>query len=273
MSWKGKDSMPCVIQKFGGACFADTERLFAVARKLMACGPQPVVAVVSAQQSVTDQLIRQMHAVGGTTASPAMDVLLATGELQSAALVAAALGHLGRRTEVVSPWSVFQTDAVCGNATIEAVHVHAICEALRCGVLPIVPGFIGATAQGRLTTLGRGGSDYSAVALGVALGAARVELYKAEVDGVYTADPHTVPDAQRLEVLTHAEALRLACAGGKVLHAKAAALAYYWSMPVYVRPAFAPGPGTAIGIEHTRPGVATQHTPTTFSLISRPDTV
>jgi len=73
--------------------------------------------------------------------------------------------------------------------------------------------------------------------------------------------------------LTHAEALRLACAGGKVLHAKAAALAYYWSMPVYVRPAFAPGPGTAIGIEHTRPCIATQHTPSTFSLISRPDTV
>jgi aspartate kinase len=170
----------------------------------------------------------------------------------------------------VPPWSVFQTDAVWGNATIEAVHVHAICAALRCGVLPIVPGFIGATAQGHLTTLGRGGSDYSAVALGVALGAERVELYKAEVDGVYNADPHTVPEAQRFEVLTHAEALRLACAGGKVLQAKAAALAYGWSMPVYVRPAFAPGPGTAIGIEHTRPGVAAQHTPTTFSLITVP---
>ena len=96
--------MPCVIQKFGGACFADTERLFAVARQLLSCGPQPVVAVVSAPQGVTDQLLRQMHAVRGTTASPAMDVLLATGELQSAALVAAALGHLGRRTEVVPPW-------------------------------------------------------------------------------------------------------------------------------------------------------------------------
>ena len=264
--------MPCVIQKFGGACFADTERLFAVARKLLSCGPQPVVAVVSAPQGVTDHLTRQMRAVGGTSASPAMDLLLATGELQSAATVAAALGHLGRRTEVLLPWAVFQTDAVWGNATIEAVHVHALWEALRCGVLPIVPGFIGATAQGRLTTLGRGGSDYSAVVLGVALGAARVELYKAEVDGVYNADPHRVPDAQRFEALTHAEALRLACAGGKVLQAKAAALAYCWSIPVYVCPAFAPGPGTAIGIEHTRPCAATRHMPTTFSLLARPDT-
>ena len=98
-----------------------------------------------------------------------------------------------------------------------------------------------------------------------------MELYKAEVDGVYNADPQTVPDAQRFEVLTHAEALRLACAGGKVLHAKAAALAYCWSMPVYVRPAFAPGPGTAIGSEHTRPGVATRNPPPTFSLIALPD--
>jgi aspartate kinase len=265
--------MPCVIQKFGGACFADTERLCAVARQLLSCGPAPVVAVVSAPQGVTDHLIRQMRVVGGTTASPAMDVLLATGELQSAALVAAALGHLGRRTAVVPPWAVFQTDAVWGNATIEAVHVHAIREALRCGVLPIVPGFIGATAHGRLTTLGRGGSDYSAVALGVALGAARVELYKAEVDGVYNADPQTVPEAQRFERLTHAEALRLACAGSKVLQAKAAALAYDWSMPVYVRPAFAPGPGTAIGLEPTRPRVAPRNPPPTCSLLALPDTL
>jgi len=112
--------MQCVIQKFGGACFADIERLFAVARKLVSCGQQPVVAVVSAQQGVTDQLLHQMRAVGGTIESPAMDVLLATGELQSAALVAAALGHLGRRTEVVPPWSVFQTDAVLDAASVSA---------------------------------------------------------------------------------------------------------------------------------------------------------
>ena len=271
LAWKETDRMPCVIQKFGGACFADTVRLCAVARRLLAGGPHPVVAVVSAPQGVTDHLIRQMRAVGGTPVSPAMDVLLATGELQSAALVAAALEHLGRRTAVVPPWTVFQTDAVWGNATIEAVHVHAIREALRGGILPIVPGFIGATAQGRLTTLGRGGSDYSAVALGVALGAARVELYKAEVDGVYTADPQTVPEAQRLEHLTHAEALRLACAGGTVLQAKAAALASAWSMPLYVRPAFAPGPGTAIGMEPPRPRVAPRHTPPTCVLLTRPD--
>jgi aspartate kinase len=261
--------MQCVIQKFGGACFADTERLFAVAQKLISRGQQLVVAVVSARQGVTDQLIQQMHVVGGAIESSAMDVLLATGELQSAALVAAALEHLGRRTEVVPPWSVFQTDAVCGNATIEAVHVQAIHEALRCGIIPIVPGFIGATAHGRITTLGRGGSDYSAVALGVALGAERVELYKAEVDGVYNADPHKVQNARRFEVLTHAEALRLARAGGKVLQEKAATLAYYWSMPVYIRPAFAQGLGTAIGTKRTRPRRIVRDTLSTFSLLGQ----
>jgi len=247
--------MSCVIQKFGGACFADTQRLLTVARKIVSCAQLPVV-VVSAQQGMTDQLIHRMRDVGGTLASPAMDVLLATGELQSAALVAAAIGQVGKCAEVVPPWTVFETDAVFGNATIKTVHVQGIREMLRRGVLPIVPGFVGITVDRRLTTLGRGGSDYSAVALGVALGAEGVELYKAEVDGVYNADPHQVPDAYRFDILTHVEALQLARAGSKVLQEKAAALADYWSMPVYVRPAFAPGRGTAIGIGQSRPAVA-----------------
>jgi len=256
--------MPYVIQKFGGACFADTQRLWTVARTIVSGALLPVV-VVSAQQGVTDQLLQRMRAVGGTLGSPAMDALLATGELQSAALVAAAIGHLGQGAEVVLPWSVFETDAVFGNATIQVVHVHGIREVLSRGIVPIVPGFIGATGQGRLTTLGRGGSDYTAIALGVALGADRVELYKAEVDGIYTADPQEVPEASRFEVLTHAEALHLARAGSKVLQEKAAALAAAWAMPIYVRPAFAPGRGTAIGVGQRRPAV-THATPTPFRL-------
>ena len=113
--------------------------------------------------------------------------------------------------------------------------------------MPIVPGFIGGTCDGRVTTLGRGGSDYSAVALGVALQAARVELCKAEVDGVYEADPHTNGHARRFETLTYTEALRLSRSGAKVLQEKAAALAGRWAIPVLVRPAFAEGRGTMIG--------------------------
>jgi aspartate kinase len=112
--------------------------------------------------------------------------------------------------------------------------------------VPVVPGFIGATRDGRLTTLGRGGSDYSAVALGVALHAARIELCKAEVDGVYDADPHIHDGARRFDTLTHAEALRLSRSGAKVLQDKAAALACRWAIPVLVRPAFAEGRGTTI---------------------------
>jgi aspartate kinase len=109
-----------------------------------------------------------------------------------------------------------------------------------------VPGFIGVTSDGRLTTLGRGGSDYTAVALAVALLARRVELCKAEVDGVYDADPHTHPDAQRFDSLTHEEAVRLSRGGAKVLQGKAAELAQRWQIPILVRSTFGQGRGTAI---------------------------
>jgi aspartate kinase len=239
--------MQCIVQKFGGACFADRERLMRVARRLAAGGDLATVVVVSAQQGVTDQLCSQMKSLGRPKGSPASDLLLATGELQSAALLSAAIEQCGQRAEVLLPWTVFRTDAVFGDATILEVETAAVLDCLRRGVLPIVPGFIGATHDGRLTTLGRGGSDYSAVALGVALRAQRVELCKAEVDGVYDADPNACNAARRFETLTHAEALQLSRAGAKVLQEKAASLAARWALPVLVRPAFADGPGTTIG--------------------------
>jgi aspartate kinase len=237
--------MRCVIQKFGGACLTSKQRLFRVARKLLA-SRRPTVAVVSARQGATDRLLGQMHGLGGTGPSPALDLLLATGELQSAALLAAAVSQLGGKAMVAPPWLVFQTDGVWGDATIRKVDVRLVRQYMKQGMIPIVPGFLGGAADGAITTLGRGGSDYSAVALGVALGARRVELYKAEVDGVYDADPHTHQGAKRFEDLTHAEALRLAQAGAKVLQAKAAALACNAGIRVVVRPAFARGRGTVI---------------------------
>ncbi len=237
----------CIVRKYGGACFADRDGLLRVARQLLADGELPAVIVVSARQGVTDQLSAQAHELGANPAHAARDLLLATGELQSAALLAAAVAQLGGWAEVVPPWSVFETTAEFGNATIEKVEVEPVLRCLGRGVVPIVPGFIGGTCDGRVTTLGRGGSDYSAVALGVALQAARVELCKAEVDGVYEADPHTNGHAQRFETLTYTEALRLSRSGAKVLQEKAAALAGRWAIPVLVRPAFAEGRGTMIG--------------------------
>ena len=238
--------MSSIVRKYGGACFADRDGLLRVARQLLADGELPPVIVVSAHQGVTDQLSGQAQELGAGPAHAARDLLLATGELQSAAMLAAAVAQLGGRAEVVPPWSVFETTAEFGNATIEKVEVEPVLRCLERGVLPIVPGFIGATRDGRVTTLGRGGSDYSAVALGVALHAARVELCKAEVDGVYDADPHTHGHARRFDTLTYAEALRLSRSGAKVLQEKAAALAGRWAIPVLVRPAFAEGRGTTI---------------------------
>jgi aspartate kinase len=204
------------------------------------------VIVVSARQGVTDSLQADAQELGALPALAARDLLLATGELQSAALLVAAVTQLGGRAEVVPPWTVFKTNAEFGNATIQAVHVEPVLRCLERGVVPVVPGFIGATSEGQVTTLGRGGSDYSAVALGVALHAARVELCKAEVDGVYDADPHTHDGARRFDTLTHAEALALSRSGARVLQDKAAALASRWAIPVVVRPAFAEGWGTTI---------------------------
>jgi aspartokinase len=240
-------SMSCIVRKYGGACFADREDLLRVARQVLARGELPAVIVVSARQGVTDQLSEQAEELGADPAHAARDLLLATGELQSAALLATAVVQLGGRAEVVPPWSVFETTAEFGNATIETVEIEPVLRCLGRGVVPIVPGFIGGTPDGRVTTLGRGGSDYSAVALGVALHAARVELCKAEVDGVYDADPHTHGHARRFDTLTYSEALRLSRSGAKVLQEKAAALAGRWAIPVLVRSAFADGRGTTIG--------------------------
>jgi aspartate kinase len=235
--------------KFGGASVADNERLRLVADLLVASSAEPIVAVVSAQQGRTDQLIAAMRSLTTSPPADALDALKAVGEMESAALLAAAVTEAGCPAEMIAPWQVIRTDAVFGDATIQSVFIQPILERLKRRVLPIVPGFIGATADGRLTTLGRGGSDYTAVALAVALVARRVELCKAEVDGVYDADPHTHPAAQRFDALTHDEALRLSRAGAKVLQEKAADLALHWQIPLIVRSTFGPGRGTTIAAD------------------------
>jgi aspartate kinase len=233
--------------KFGGASVTGPERLRRVAEAVVAAGPGPVVVVVSARQGRTDELIAEMAALAPEAPPATLDALKAVGELQSAALLAAALTRAGRPAEVVPPWQVILTDSAFGDATIRSVEVRPLRALLARGVVPVVPGFVGATPDGRLTTLGRGGSDYTAVALGAALGAWRVELHKTEVDGVYDADPNAHPDARRYEALSHEEALRLARAGAKVLQHKAAELALRFEVPVIVRATFGSGPGTAIG--------------------------
>ena len=235
------------IWKFGGACFSTRDRVYAVARKIVdRRDDDDLVVVVSARQGVTDQLIAEMRDLNGDMPTDALDLLLATGELQIAALLTAVVAKLGGNANVVHPWDIFVTDDVPGDATIEHVHVEPIRDHLDRSVIPIVPGFIGASWRRRIRTLGRGGSDYSAVALGCALGAPEVCLFKAEVDGIYTADPHAYLDAQFFTTMSHGVALGLARAGARVLNEKAAALAERFSLTLIIRPAFSEGCGTRV---------------------------
>jgi aspartate kinase len=243
--------MNTVIVKFGGTSLASVSDFQAIAAKLCERQEQLVV-VVSAQAGVTDQLIMKMSDVAERPPVHALDALLCTGEQQSAAIMAAALTAAGRRAEVVPPWLLFETDGDFGDAEIDGLDMTPIRERLQNNIIPVVAGFTGRAPDGRLCTLGRGGSDYTAVALGAAL-QAEVELHKAGTDGVYDRDPNADKTAQRYETLTHAQAFTLASAGARVLHDKAARLAMGERVSIWVRATFQSGAGTRIVPDAAQP--------------------
>ncbi|QRN95684.1 hypothetical protein JRI60_42635 [Archangium violaceum] len=237
--------MKLVVRKFGGACFEHLDGYKLIAG-LLAREEERQAVVVSARKGVTDQLLAQVEMLGGVGSDHA-DQLVATGELQSASLLLLALHSLGVRAELIPAEEVFETDGIPGSATVVAVHTDRVLAALERGTIPVVPGFYGAGKTSRIATFKRGGSDYSAVALGIALGASHVELCKAETDGIFDKDPNVDPTARRFSVLSHQHALELARAGAKVLQADSAELALRWKLPLIVKPAFARGGGTRIG--------------------------
>jgi aspartate kinase len=236
--------MSAVVVKFGGTSLASLPDFHAIAANLCEREEQLVV-VVSAQAGVTDGLMETMKALTRRPPVHALDALLCTGEQQSAAMMAAALTASGRRAEVVPPWLLFETDGDFGNAEIGEWDMAPVHERLRNHIVPVVAGFTGRAPDGRLCTLGRGGSDYTAVVLGAALDA-RVELHKAGTDGVYDRDPNLDAAARRFDTLTHAEAFSLAADGAKVLHDKAAKLAMDRRVSIWVRGTLALGPGTRV---------------------------
>jgi aspartate kinase len=240
--------MAIVVQKYGGSSVADAEKIRNVARRAIAAeekGDQ-VVVVVSAMGKTTDNLIKLAYQVSEQPDDREMDALLATGELVSSTLLAMALTSMGAEAISLSGAQAgIATDSRYTRARITRVDPDRMRRELEAGRIVIVAGFQGMTQEKDVTTLGRGGSDTTAVALAVSLGAGRCEVYT-DVEGVYTADPRIVPDARRLDEIGYEEMLELASYGAKVMHSRAVELGELYRMPILVASSFSDKPGTLI---------------------------
>lgn len=212
-----------IVRKYGGSSLADTRRLETVAEQIASAreSGDGIVVVVSAMGGTTDQLLHMAGEVGGSRASRELDLLLATGEQVSASLLAMSLRRLGAdAVALTGAQAGIRTAGPHFNARVESVHPQRVLEELACGRVVVVTGFQGLDGRGELTTLGRGGSDISAIALAAALHAHHCEILS-DVDGVYSADPRVVSDAERLASLTHDEMIALARHGARVLNERA----------------------------------------------------
>ena len=238
-----------IVQKYGGTSLATPEHLRRVAGAVAAVHRRghPVVVVVSAMGATTDQLMARVREVSGDPGRRELDLLLATGELASAALLAMAVDARGVAAVALSgPRCGIRTNGVHGNARILAVEAERIHRELDRGRVVVVAGFQGESGEGELTTLGRGGSDTTAVALAAALGAESCEIYT-DVAGVFTADPRSVTGARPLGELDHREMQALAWNGAKVLKAEAVEFARENGVALEVRSSRGGGPGTRVG--------------------------
>jgi len=244
--------MPTLVMKFGGTSVADPDRIRRAARRVAeakADGHQ-VAVVVSAMGQTTDELIGLAGKVAREPARRELDALMSTGEAVSAALTAMALEDQGLRARSLNAFQcAMRTDGGHGRARLEGVDADGLHRMLEQGVIPVVTGFQGIAASGDITTLGRGGSDTTAVAIAAALAVQRdggcCEIYT-DVDGVHTADPRLVPDAPKLGAITYDEMLELAAMGAGVMHARAVVFGQRHGVPIHVRHSQRPEPGTMI---------------------------
>ena len=240
--------MALVVQKYGGSSVSDVDAIRRVARRIVATrqAGNTVVVVVSAMGDTTDELLDQAAAL--TTDAPAreMDILLSAGERISVALLAMAVSELGvpARAYTGAQAGVL-TDSKYGKASIVGVLPERVARSIQTGSVAIVAGFQGINEVEDTTTLGRGGSDTTAVALAAALNADVCEIYS-EVDGLFTADPRIVPTAKRIESLSSEETLELAAHGAKILHLRAVEYARRFGVPLHVRSSFSDKTGTWI---------------------------
>ena len=240
--------MALIVQKFGGSSVANAERVFNVAQIITDTYKQgnDVVVVLSAQGDTTDDLIEKANEINPGASKREMDMLLATGEQISIALMAMAIEKLGYPVVSLTAWQIgMQTSSSYGSARINKVEARRIHEELDRKRIVLVAGFQGVNRHHDITTLGRGGSDTTAVALAVALKADLCQIYT-DVDGVYTADPRLVEDAQKLDEITYDEMLELASLGAQVLHNRSVEMAKRYHMQMEVLSSFSRKPGTIV---------------------------
>lgn len=238
-----------IVQKYGGTSLGDIGRLRSGARRAaeLAARGHRVVVVVSAQGDTTDLMIEKAAQVNKRRAAREMDAYLAAGEQMSAGLMAMALGALGCASVSLTGWQAgILTDGVHGNAKILTVDTDRIEKELDAGKVVVVAGFQGIDPQGDITTLGRGGSDTTAVALAAALRADKCQIYT-DVDGVYDRDPRLFPEAKRFERIGYDKMMALIENGAQVLHDRSVELARRYAITVEVLSAFTGEPGTMVG--------------------------
>ncbi len=242
--------MPRIVMKFGGTSMAGIERIRHVAARVKReaeAGIQ-VLVVVSAMAGETDRLVQLCREAAALHDPSEYDVVVASGEQVTAGLLAMTLQSMGVKARSFMGWQLVKASGIHGNARVEAVESAMLGEALSGGTVAVIPGFQGVSADGRVATLGRGGSDTSAVAIAAAIQADRCDIYT-DVDGVYTTDPRIVPKARKLNQVTFEEMLELAGVGAKVLQTRSVGLAMRENLPLRVLSAFEDLPGTEIVAE------------------------
>ena len=241
-------NVPLLVQKFGGTSLADSGKILAAARRAIQAhnrGDQ-VLVVVSARGHTTDELIELAKEITENPPAREMDMLLATGEQVSVALMAMAIGSLGVPAISFTGAQIgLVTDSFHTKARIRNISTERMVQALGDGKIVIVAGFQGVDEHYNITTLGRGGSDTTAVALAAVLGAAACEIYT-DVDGVYTTDPRIVPEARKIDRISYDEMLELASLGAGVMHSRSIEFAKKYGVPIHVRSSFSDAAGTWI---------------------------
>ncbi len=243
--------MALIVQKYGGTSVGTIERIRNVATKIAKFRDQghDIVVVVSAMSGVTNNLVSMAHELQKEPSPREMDVLLSTGEQTTIALLCMALESIGYQAKSYTGSQVrILTDSAFTKARIVSIDDDQIRNDLAHGKVVVVAGFQGVDEAGNITTLGRGGSDTTGVALAAALKAHECQIYT-DVDGVYTTDPRVVPEARRLERITFEEMLELASLGAKVLQIRSVEFASKYNVPLRVLSSFEDGPGTLIGSE------------------------